>query len=252
MEERIITKKDLKDKSLGYIEGGESKCYYDDEILMKIIKPSLLKDDREKIIRQLYSFNNNDIVTPLFAIKNNNKFIGYGMQYLKGYPSLADYFKNNVTSFEERKELMIRLSKVFDYFDQMNYAYYDIHSYNILYKNDDMKLIDLDGGVIKGFKNDKLDYDTALQLAKKNLAKYTLHTITGVSEYYFNSLRIYKKKSDVISFINSLPENVRKLYVYALNNDYNCLNNITPTLEEITKDIYDDTKEILKKRLRLY
>lgn len=252
MEERIINRKELSDRGYNCVFGGESSCFYNDKEILKIIHSKLLKDDREKIIKNLYYFDNSDIVTPLFSLTEKNKFIGYGMEYLNGYIDFADYLDKDNTSFEERKELMIRLSKIFDYFDKMKFAYYDLHAWNILYKDGDIKLIDLDAGVIKGYINDGLDYNTAIRISKKNLAKFTLHTINYVNEFVFNSLRINKKKKNVINFMNSLPQDVRNLYEYALNNDFHCLSDITSSLENITKDMYEDTKDILNKRLRLY
>ena len=252
MEERIVNQKELKKNSSKCYSGGESSCIYSGDEIMKIIQNRLLKDDREKIIRELYYFDHKDVVSPLYALTEKNKFIGYGMKYYKDYTVFAEYLNNKKTSFEDRKELMIRLSKIFDYFDQMNFAYYDLHSGNILYKNGDIKLIDLDGGVIKGYINDGMDYNTAIRLAKKNLAKFTLQTINGVTEFYFNSLKKYKNKRDVINFMNNLPENIKNLYSYALNDEYYYFSNMTSVLNDITKDVYEDTQNILKKRPRLY
>ena len=153
MEKININDIDLSHYTLDSSEGVESIRFYNDNELIKLPHKKYLKDDRGKIIEELYNLNNDNIVTPIYGITDKKGIIGYSMNYLKDYIDLEHYLSSNETSFEERKHLMIELSKIFDYFDTVNFAYHDLHSNNIMYKDDNIKLIDLDGGVFKGYVN---------------------------------------------------------------------------------------------------
>ena len=252
MEERKITDDFFNNFYSKYLYGQESYCMHNDTELVKMIKKRLLKGDREKIIRELYYFDYPDIVKPLYAVIDKNKFVGYGMEYLKGYNELANYLNKEKPAFIERKDLVIKLSKIFDYFDTMKFAYHDLTYQNVMYKDNDIKLIDLDGGVLNGYTNYGLDYNAAVRVAKKSLAKMALYVINNTNGLEFDGLRANKKKKYVISFLDSLPENVKNLYMYALNNDFRYYTGITETLENITENISDDTQAVLKIRPRLF
>lgn len=251
MEERNVTKKFFDNYRFDPSLGAESTRFYNDSEYIKIIHKNYLKDDREKIIKELYHFNHNDIVKPLFSLKEKGKFIGYGMQFLDKYKDL-EYYLDNITTFDDRKELMIRISKIFDYFEQNKFAYYDIHAGNIMYKDGDIKLIDLDGGVLYPYVNYSLDYNAALRVSKKNLARFALSTICDFSQYDLLDLKKVKKYVFYKSFYNSLPRDLQELYEFAINNNYSVIPDITNRLNNITQTISEDTREIIEKKLRLY
>ena len=251
MEERNITKNFFNNYRFDSSQGAESTRFYNDSEYIKIIHNEYLKDDREKIIKELYHIDHSDIVKPLFSINEKGKFIGYGMSFLDKYKEL-DYYLDDITTFNDIKELMIRLSKILDYFEQIKYAYHDIHAGNIMYKDGDIKLIDLDGGVLYPYVNYSLDYNAALRVSKKNLARFALSTICDFSQYNLINLKKVKNYMFYKSFYNSLPRDLKELYDYATNNDYCVFSDITSRLNNITQTISEDTKDIIEKKLSLY
>lgn len=252
MKEITVNKKFFNNYTYDNIPSGESSRFYNDENYIKIIHPGLLKDDREKIVRELYYFNHPNIVTPKFILKDKSGFIGYGMDFLKDYKSLALHLELDNLSFDERKELMIRLSKIFDYFDEKKFAYFDIHSNNILYKDGDIKIIDLDSGVINPYINDRVDFDLGIRASKKALVRYTLSTIYDITNYELLSLNSLKDRKYYQDLMNNLPKNVRNLYEFAFADRLYIIYGITDALEEITQGMNDDINEIVEKKLRLY
>ena len=252
MKEIIVNKKFFSNYKYDHIQSRESSRFYNDNDYLKIIYPRLLKDDREKIVRQLHYFNHPDVVIPKFILKDKTGFIGYGMDFLKDYKSLSFHLDVDNLSFDERKELMIRISKIFDYFDEKKFAYCDIHSDNILYKDGDIKLIDLDSGILKPYINGKVNYDLGIRIAKKSLVRYALSTMHDISSYELMFLNKVKDRKYYQNFINSLPTNVRNLYEYSFSDIFYILYGITPALEEITQGMSDDINEIVEKKLRKY
>ena len=232
--------------------GTESVRFINNDEILKIIKNKYLTKDRGQIIRLLSDFCYDGIVEPKYGITERKQIIGYSMNYLKGYIDLEKELLKQELSFEDRKELMIRLSKIFDYFDKMNFAYQDLHTNNIMYKDGDIKLVDLDGGVIKGYTNG-YDYNVTIRSSKKRLARFTLSTILGVNEIGLLSLKNHRNKKIFERMLQTFPYEIKNLFEYALNEDYHYYDkDITSTLEDISKDIYEDTDALIEKKLRIY
>lgn len=251
MKEVNVNRKFFDNYTFDYALSAESNRYYNDNEYLKVIHRRLLKDDRENIVRGLHYFNQDNIVTPNYLLKERNKFIGYAMNYLKGYKDLSIHLEDNIT-FEERKKLMLTLSKVFDYFDEMKFAYHDLHSNNIMYKDGDIKLIDLDGGVLYPYRNDGFDYLTAARIAKKTLARYTLATMFGMSMYDIIKLKNYKNRKYYKSFMDNLPDNVKELFEYAINEEYYMLFGITDRIKNVTQTMSDYTNDIIERKHSKY
>lgn len=244
MEKIQISNDLLKDYKLDLSDGAESSRLHNNEIMIKIIKKHFLQDDRQIIIENLHNFDHENIVIPIQSIYDKNRFIGYTMKYLKGYQTFDKYLDNK-TSFNQRKELLLKLASVFDYFDEKKFSYHDIHNKNILYKDDDIKLIDLDGGVLKNFVNDNINYETSIRAEKKSLSRFLLSKLYGINEGKLLNLN----KNDIKLLLSMLPDSIKELYDYAINDDYYVFNNITSSFENINEEVYDDTKIILKKGL---
>ena len=217
MKEVNVNRKFFDNYTFDYALSAESNRYYNDNEYLKVIHRRLLKDDRENIVRGLHYFNQDNIVTPNYLLKERNKFIGYAMNYLKGYKDLSIHLEDNIT-FEERKKLMLTLSK----------------------------------GVLYPYRNDGFDYLTAARIAKKTLARYTLATMFGMSMYDIIKLKNYKNRKYYKSFMDNLPDNVKELFEYAINEEYYMLFGITDRIKNVTQTMSDYTNDIIERKLSKY
>ncbi len=229
--------------------GSESRRFHDDEYFYKILKRKYLDEDREQIVEKLFDLHHKNIVTPIKCIYENNKFVGYSMKYYKDYINMVDYIET-VEDFDERKDFLIRISEVFDYFDSQKFAYFDIHGYNIICKEKDFKIIDLDGGTFKGLTNRGLDYNTSIRIERKVLAKFLLSKLYDMLDYNWIYVKRNIKKDQFSNFYNNLPYNVKELYDYVLCSDFHLYFDLTKALEQVDEDMMYTTKALsLKKSL---
>lgn len=253
MKSKFVSKKFLNNYTMQTSNGIESIRFYNDEYCLKFLKKDYLTNDRKEIIYKLCELNHENAVTPEFLLHDKTGLLGYAMINYRDYTFIGDevenkLFKIDLEAFNKRKQLMIKLSKLFDYFNINDFAYYDIHDRNILYKDNDIKLIDLDGGIFKGYKNHELDFESAKRFSSQKLALYTLSFIYNVNQYNFS-----KYLGSPIGFnnrqimIDSLPKNLKEFFTYALSNKYNIFDNTTNCLEELDENIYLESIKILKK-----
>ena len=254
MEMHFVNKNYLKGYQATFKDGIESVRFYNDKYMLKFIEKKYLKTDRQLIIEKTHEFDHEHIVKPEFGLYDKTGFLGYGMNYIKNYDYLDSVvdndFKNSSTTFSFRKELMLELCDIFDYFNKYNFAYYDIYGKNILYKDGDIKLIDLDGGVFKG-TNNRVNYSIAYRLAQKNLALYTLSFLYNKDIFEFLSDISSLKKKDLNSILTNVPEEVKNLFYYTINNDYHTFNNITQSIDSISQSMYEETNDKIIKKLTL-
>ena len=252
MDALRITDNTLKKYVACKRSGSESTMYHDDEHMLKIIHNRFLTPDRQYTIEALHEFEHPDIVTPEFSLLKRNKFVGYGMEYLKRYNNIYSLISgdlNNDKGFEERKKLMLELCEVFDYFDSMKYAFYDLHQYNILYKNGDMRIIDLDGGVLYPYEKDNLDYNAAIRKSKKQLARFTLGFLFDIDylNLYLMLKGLTKKRFNLL--LSNLPREVRECFEYARDENYRVYYGTPEAIESFTEDMFLESKDIIKMRL---
>ena len=129
----------------------------------------------------------------------------------------------------------------------MNFAFHDIHKRNILIKDDDVKLIDLDGGVLYGYVNGNIDFDTSLKNEKKSLSRFLLSTLYSVSENELLDTR--DRKKDYKLLISMLPKYLKGFYEYTLNDEYSIYYGITESLNNIDENLYEESYNLIKNRL---
>ena len=240
-----INQKYLKNFEYDLNYGSESTRYFNDEIMIKILNKDCLLDDRQQIIELLHNFNHDNIVKLYDDVYEKNMFVGYTMKYLKGYMHFDKFQKSN-TSFNKRKEIIMKIASIFDYFDKMNFAFHDIHKRNILIKDDDVKLIDLDGGVLYGYVNGNIDFDTSLKNEKKSLSRFLLSTLYSVSENELLDTR--DRKKDYKLLISMLPKYLKGFYEYTLNDEYSIYYGITESLNNIDENLYEESYNLIKNR----
>jgi tRNA A-37 threonylcarbamoyl transferase component Bud32 len=222
--------------------GSESIILYKDDILAKLIKPEFLKDDRQKIIEELPTLQYDGVITPDYLLYERNKFIGYVMHFLKECCDICDLLNNKTIDFNKRKELMIKLSQIFDYFYKNNFAYYDIHGGNILFSNGQINIIDLDGGIFKGYENNGIDFNTAIRLQTKNLCKFIIS--------FLHNLDIDDiQKVPTSYYINLLPYTSKKIYTHAFDQNYRVFDGITESLNDLDEESFSIANLVIKKKI---
>lgn len=243
MEKKKITKNFFDNYHAHLSNGSESIGFYNDDYFLKIIKEKYLKNGRKDVILRLDEIEHRDAVTPLFLLYDKNKLTGYGAKSYMSYDFLDSIVEDESLSFKQRKELMIKLASLFEFFKSKDFAFYDLHYKNILVKDGDIKLIDLDGGVFKGLDNDGTTYDWSFRYSNNKIALLTLSFLFGVEDYtlpnFFNG--IY----DLEDYIDSLPKELRDYFRNALLNSYNILFDVPEIIDSISEEYVEETKRKL-------
>ena len=244
MEKKSITKRFMKDYKYHLGIGNESFRFYNDKYFLKFfLKNEVDINERRKTVELLEMINHPYAVTPKFLLFDKNKFTGYAMDSYIDYKTLD---KNNINSFNERKDILIELIRLINYFENNNFIYYDFHEKNILYKNNDIKLIDLDSGIFKEEINN-LNYESTFKYANNKLAFFSLSFIYNINSTVF-SLILSSDYFIINDLINKLPNNLKEFYEYTLSEKYIKYFDIEHYLDLIDENIYNDTKKIILKK----
>ena len=256
MESKFVSKRFLNDFKAHISNGTESIRFYNDEYFLKFIKKEYLNQDRIYTIERLDELKHDSLVTPEFLLYDRTGTLGYGMinyrdfSFIDTIISGSIFDKTDKESFERRKELMIKLSKAIDFINNNGFAYYDIYSKNILFNHNDLKLIDLDGGVFKGHKNQETDYDSAFYFSSHRIALFTLAYLYNVDYKKFQEL--FSKRKGFLeetkeTLFDYLPYNLRDFFKYAISNTYSVFDETTKCLIDYDYQTYLDTISILKR-----
>ena len=241
MIKEYITKKSFNNlKHLKTSYHTESNLFTNEDKIYKFLKKEYL--NREQTINELFKLKHNNIVTPLTTLYDRNGFLGYTMVYYKDYEELDKLLKQNI-NFIDRKNICILLCNIFKYMEDNNFAYQDIHEGNILYKDTDLKVIDIDSGIFK--KPDNLEkYDSYLRASNYFLSNLILHILYLDST---NDLQrtLFKNKSLIYK---TIPNNLIYFYDFLINKDGTFIDSLE-FLDKIDEKIIDDSKNILKRSI---
>lgn len=227
------------------IEHYESNLYIkDNNTLYKILFPyyRLL---REKNIYKLCSINNRNCVLPKSILYNNNDFIGYSMDYLYDYKILSNLIFSNI-SYEERLLIANKLCKIIENFSSDNFVFTDLYPDNIMIKNHDLKIIDMDSVIFKDDYNIK-DYNYEL-IKSHQLASYLVLSLLSKINI-FELINIVDNNILIEAFSNSFCGKELSQY---LDNIFNYPNEIvypSSFINNITEDDLIKSKNVLRKKL---
>ena len=250
MENKFLTTKYLHDFKHHNALGEESQRFYNDELYLKIINKRFLTQGRKDTIFKLEELDHDNIVTPEFLLHDRKGTIGYAAKNYINYDYIDSLFNDESITLEDRKQLMIKLSQIIEYFKKKEYAYHDIHEGNILYRNGDIKLIDLDGGVFKDTPNCGVTYEGAYRKSNWKLALFTLSFLYKVEwDTFYNILNVNNKKS-YNDFMKTIPANLKPFYEYVINRDFSILEGIPDYIDSIDQKTFDDSNEILQLKLK--
>jgi hypothetical protein len=234
MEKKYITKTNFK--KLKYLNPPihtESILFYDDNNIYKLLNKDCL--DREKTILKLDRLTNDNIVTPNGLLHDRRRFLGYYMKYYK------DYYPLNIVdkTFKEKKEYCYRIYNILKFLNDNQFAYYDIHSNNILIKDDDLKLIDMDSGI---FLDDDIEkYDTYLRKENYALSCYLLSLLYDINKYDL-ILKLLNNKNTLSKIV---PDYLINFYNYVIDETGTFIDTMN-YIDLIDENHIKETKHILK------
>jgi len=129
----------------------ESTIYKNGDTLYKILLPMYRNKYREKNIELLSKFTHLNCVFPKDKVysKDTEKFIGLTEEFLSQYITLSYLLKNDYLDFNTRKSIAFKICDIQDDLNNLNISFIDMHPNNVmLNKENDIKLIDLDGSDI--------------------------------------------------------------------------------------------------------
>ena len=250
MKDVLLTKRFLNDYKY-HSKSRESINFTNDKYYLKLLKKEILLDDREKVIKRLEEVKHENAVIPEFLVHDKKGFQGFSMINYKDYDYISSVISNDLfdinkdNDFLYRKELMLRLIKIIEFFKSKEFAYYDIYDKNILYKDGDIKIIDMDSGIFKGLINCEYDYDSSIRFANHLLSVFALSFLYNT--YY---LRFVSNVKPILNSLNNyLNEDLKKFYSYVFRNEFHLLLNPYEMIDSIDENIYRDTIDIIRKRL---
>ena len=94
----------------------------------------------------------------------------------------SGYLDFNLISEACYKIAIRMLNDIFEYFDKISFAYYDVHAENIMFKSGDIKLVDLDSGIFKSIDSERYQQDVVK--SNNNLASLYLEIMLGYIEEF--------------------------------------------------------------------
>lgn len=196
-------------------------------------------DNREEVFKVLEVFKlsgNKDILLPDELLYFGGIFVGYGMKYLNDYITVGDALLNE-TEFN-RLDVITRVLDVMFYMLEHGIIYVDMHVFNVLIKDGDVKVIDIADvsldeedsmcfGMVDFIFN-TLYGDNILFFRLKNLM-----SDTRFSKYFSDEFReyvklIYDMKKDVD------PREIKK-YLHELQDEEK-----NKTLRKIVAEMYKE------------
>ena len=167
----------------------ESSIYVYKDRLYKLLNEDCLSKHREENIEELSNFNNPNCVFPENKIVNNyGEFLGVEEEYLKGYKTLAFYLNHNYLEYEKRKQIAYKICEIQNYLDNNNISFVDMHSNNLMIKDDNLKLIDLDSAEIINERSEVFNY-IRRELICRNLAISCYQALFGYNINVYNVRR---------------------------------------------------------------
>ena len=126
----------------------ESIIYHDDKFCYKIYNDFKEYAYRESLIEELNILDIPSSIIPLkkIVVRNNREdiFAGYMMKYYKEYDNLMHLLLMEELDTEKRIDIVIKLNRLYRLILSYGFNYWDVNTSNILYKDGDILLCDMD------------------------------------------------------------------------------------------------------------
>ena len=245
MKELHVTKEELKRFPKANIHRvSESKLYYKGNHLFKVLNEELR--DRKSTILRLEHLQGEELILPEYILIDEDGFIGYVMHYFKEHQHLENFIFGKLP-FEERKRICLELCRIFTDLLHQDFAYFDFHPFNILYKDGDIKIGDLDSGIFRSNGIGSFLYEFEKFNSYSTSGNYHLAlTILGLLFEDYQKFVLDGIKNNKKELFNNSPKELKKLYgyiLYAPPVEFD----IASAIENISEDYIEETKLILKK-----
>ena len=209
----------------------ESTIYTNNNILYKVLNEDFATINREENIDEMCYLSHPNCIFPKGKILNeNNVFIGLYEDYLKGYKTIYNYFKNHNISLENRKEIAHIICQTQKYLESIKLSFIDLHENNIMFDGKNIKLIDLDSAeFIHKELSDVFEY-LRKDLICKNLSITIYQILLGkcfktndIDKYAFSQLRNISNNKQ-LELLNKFVDKGNIIdveeYIESFNEDY--------------------------------
>lgn len=121
----------------------ESELYLYNGDIIKLFNKRI-SFDRQRTILSLDEIERQECIIPKYSIIYGSNIVGYGMEYLKDFSTLFRLIEDESLSFNDRKQIAIKLYQIIMYLERIGVCYPDIHTGNFLYKDGIVRVIDMD------------------------------------------------------------------------------------------------------------
>lgn len=220
----------------------QSRLYIVEKKLYKILNDAFREDERRRTIVELSKFQNNECGIPdslLYGSRKKEDFVGLIMDFYSDFYELKKVFYT--LSYKDRLTLATKIALLMESFEKEKYVYNDMSSRNILVKDTNIKLIDMDNGCFSSIVGNE-EYKRLLNYSYMHLSQYILCLLLGIEIYPFskvitNNLNLIKRASNSkqMSIINS-----------AITLEQDKLYHVSDFIESITPDYVEAIKPQLK------
>lgn len=177
----------------------ESNIYAKGDDFLKIYGSFIATDERKKTVILLEEFINDECCIPKYLINKGCTFKGLGTPFYRDYKCLEDII--NSIQFKDRIIIARKIALLIESFIKQKYVYYDLHPGNIMVKDTNIKLIDMDGGYFSSIQ--ETDYLFVQNTSYINLCGLILSILYGIDddEYLFNktvleNIQIFKRTAN--------------------------------------------------------
>lgn len=207
----------------------ESELYLYNNDIIKLFNKRI-SFDRQRTILSLDKIDRQECVIPKYSIIHGINIVGYGMDYLKDFSTLFKLVEDETLSFNERKQIAIKLYQIIMYLERIGVCYPDIHTGNFLYSNDDIRVIDMDS-VLFDTICDKDNFNYNVKLSYLRLARLCFTILINmriILPFELNSI----EQSDIIEFFdNDKKDYFKYIFGYEKRNKY-----FIDTINRFTED----------------
>lgn len=212
------------------------KIWEDNSNLKKIIL-----GDMEKNIEVISNIEGNNYVLPKYSIYTSRvatpNYKGYGMDFFKDYQNLSEIIGKNEYSFKDRMDLCKTLCDAIIKLEKYKVAYWDLHSDNILIKDKNIKICDMDS-IISAFVSGYIEYKRTLMTSYKYLSLLLLSILYGINDIDLYNMIKEKRNAKFIKESKIFKRVIDKNYYIFYPDKY---------LDLFTEDYVENTKLILKR-----
>lgn len=221
MEIRHVPQKSLKAKNEIHPScHTESRLFVHGKDLLKIYNE---KPGRNKVntISRLSLIQNDGIVSPLYGVSlyNTKNINGYGMKYYKDFITLRSYLDKQSISFEERRYIAHKLCQIYDFLLENDFCFCDIHGENIIIKGEEIKFLDMDGGLFSSDVTPE-EYHKMIYISKKYLAELCLQVLLSTTQII--SMCNKDTKIHLLKRANSVQRKfLLHIFEYNMDKDFN-------------------------------